>query len=469
MSFFSGPRSLKSELQILFLCVGSAFLVLATILLFQNGQAALRRQILGTATTAAETAASLIAVEDHQLIRTPADMNTPGFRTIVTNLGALRRANPSIYHLFTLAPLGQLGRWGVVVDMGGTAPVLDEGELRRGRLPIGSPPPASVPPELIVRGMSGTNAEILDITHPEKARVVAVSPIRTVGGASVGLVVVELSASSLISEARLLWYVSIGVFLLGLVASVLASTFVSRWVTRPIENLLKGVEEIAKGNLSARVAVDLQANELGALAGAFNHMAEGLEVSQTRNVAHQSRLHQLHRLGSSAASTLELRTILDIAAGGLRAICGGTEAFAGASTRRETGRPALGPIRPGRGRRLDVGGAARPPVARAGRRSRLLSRPEISRGRARVPRIEAGRVRAGRAAAGERRAARPPRGAGRPRRVPRRFDLGGLALRRPGLRRGQQRAETSSSSRRSTARRASSSRSRRTRCGPRSP
>ena len=96
MSFIQGPRSLKGELQILFLAVGSAFLVLATILLFQNGQAALRRQILSTTTTAAETAASLIAVEDHELIRTPADMNTPGFRTSVTNLGALRRANPSI-------------------------------------------------------------------------------------------------------------------------------------------------------------------------------------------------------------------------------------------------------------------------------------------------------------------------------------------------------------------------------------
>jgi signal transduction histidine kinase len=336
MSFITAPRSLKSELQLLFLTVGSAFLVLATILLFQNGQAALRRQILGNATTAAETAASLIAVEDHQAIRTPADMNTPGFRTIVTNLGALRRASPSIYHLFTLAPLGQLGTWGVVVDMGGTAPVRDEVELRRGRLPIGSPPPTSVPPDLIVQGMSGTNAQILDMTRPALARVVAVSPIRTVGGTSVGLVVVEMSASSLISEARLLWYVSVGVFLLGLVASVLASTFVSRWVTRPIYDLLRGVEAIAKGNLSTRVAADPQKNELGALAGAFNHMAQSLEDSQTRNVAHQSRLHQLHRLGSEAASELELSRILEIAAGGLRAICGGNEAFAGACKRRET-------------------------------------------------------------------------------------------------------------------------------------
>ena len=336
MAFIQGPRSLKGELQILFLAVGSAFLVLATILLFQNGQAALRRQILSTATTASETAASLIAVEDHELIRTPADMNRPGFRTIVTNLGALRRANPSIYHLFTLAPLGQFGTWGVVVDMGGSAPVSDEVELRRGRIPIGSPPPSSVPPQLIGRGMSGTNAEILDITKPDRARVVAVSPIRTVGGRSVGLVVVELSAASLISEARLLWYVSVGIFLLGLVASVMASTFVSRWVTRPIEDLLRAVEGIAKGNLTTRVTTDRRKNELGSLAAAFNHMAQSLETSQAKNDAQRARLHELHRLGSDAASTLDLRRMLEIAASGLRAICGGTEAIAGAGSARDT-------------------------------------------------------------------------------------------------------------------------------------
>src|SRR4029453_16557090 len=97
-----GPRTLKAELQFRFLAVGSVFLVVATALLYTNGQGSLRRQVLTNATTASETAASLIAVEDHRLVRTAADMNGQAFRTIVTNLGALRRANPSIYHLFTL-------------------------------------------------------------------------------------------------------------------------------------------------------------------------------------------------------------------------------------------------------------------------------------------------------------------------------------------------------------------------------
>ncbi|HET9252204.1 MAG TPA: HAMP domain-containing protein, partial [Candidatus Eisenbacteria bacterium] len=329
------PRSLKTELQIRFLIVGSAFLVIATALLYQNGQAALRRQILASATTAAETAASLIAVEDHSAIRSPSDMNSSSFRNLVTDLGALRRANPSIYHLFTLAPVGNLGSWGLIVDLGGTGPMPKSGPGRAGRLPIGSPPPPGIPRALIQEAMQGTVARVLDLNDPDRARVVAVAPIRGTGGSSVGLVAVEMSVASLAAEARLLWYVSIGVFLLGLVASVLASNFVSRWVTRPIEDLLAAVEEISKGHLNTRVKIADAENELGALGMAFNHMAESLESGQARSNAQQARLRDLHRVGSEAAATLDLARMLEVSASGLRAVCGGEEAYAGVSVRQD--------------------------------------------------------------------------------------------------------------------------------------
>ncbi|HZI89315.1 MAG TPA: hypothetical protein VFD83_02570, partial [Candidatus Polarisedimenticolia bacterium] len=158
MRFFQRPRTLKNELQILFLAVGSAFLVLATVLLYQNGQASLRRQLVASASSAAETAAALISLEDHRSVRTPSDVNERPFRTIVQNLGALRRANPEIIHLFTMAPIGELGSWRVVVDMGGSAPVREERHLVRGRLPVGSVPPSSLPSTLIHAGMGGTAA-----------------------------------------------------------------------------------------------------------------------------------------------------------------------------------------------------------------------------------------------------------------------------------------------------------------------
>ncbi len=337
MSLGRGPRTLKAELQFRFLAVGSVFLILATALLYTNGQGSLRRQVLTNATTAAETAASLVAVEDHRLVRTAADMNSPAFRTMVTNLGALRRASPSIYHLFTLAPGARLGQWGVVVDLGSTesGAAEDDGPLVRGRLPIGSPPPKDVPPALLRQGMAQTAGMVLDLTRPDLARVVAVSPIRTTGGEAVGLVVVQMSAAALAAEARLLVYVCIGIFLLGLVASVLASNYVSRWLTRPIEDLLGAVEAISKGDLATRVRVDGHKHELDALGAAFNHMAETLESSRARNEAQQERLRELNRIGTSAAATLELPRMLEVVAEGLRAVCGGEEAYVGAAAPRD--------------------------------------------------------------------------------------------------------------------------------------
>jgi methyl-accepting chemotaxis protein len=326
MRFLKRPSTLKGELQLLFLAVGTAFLVLATILLHQNGQASLRRQLMAAATTAAETAAALIDNDDHRGIRTAADMNGAGFRTIVEDLGGLRRANPAIYHLFTLAPTGRLGDWGVVVDMGGAAPIRDDASLHGGRLPIGAPPPESVPSALLLRGMEQSVCEILELDKPSRARVVAVSPIRARSGESVGLAVVEQSAANLIAEARLLGYVSIGLFLVGLLASVVASNAVSRWVTRPVDDLLRGVEEIGRGNLGARIETKAR-NELGALGGAINQMAAGLEEAQRRDAEHQERLRELHRWGSEATTTLDLPHTLQVAAQGMLAICGGNESI----------------------------------------------------------------------------------------------------------------------------------------------
>ena len=352
MRFFSRPRTLKDELQVLFLVVGSAFLVLATILLFQNGQAALRRQMLSTASIAAETASALVALEDHSAIRSPQDMHSRAFRSIVGDLSALRRANPEIIHFFTMAPIGPLGAWGVAVDMGGADPDRDERNLVGGRLRIGAPPPASLPAELIQRGMVGTAAEILDFTRPGRARAIAVTPIMAGGAKSIGLVVVELRADDLVAEVRLLWYVSMAIFMVGLIVSVFASNLASRWVTRPIEELLRGVDEIARGNLRARVSTKSK-NELGSLGSAFNLMAQGLEASQAKNDEQQGLLRELHRLGSQVASTLDLPQMLDTAARGLRAVCGGEETLAGAMGPRDKSVRIWARSGPGE---LDLGG-----------------------------------------------------------------------------------------------------------------
>lgn len=329
------PRTLRGELNLFFMVGGSMFLALATVVLFQNGEANLRRRLLANASTAAETAAALVGTQDHRVIRSPGDINSPVFRQMVIDLSALRRAHPAIIHLFTLSPVGRLGSWGVIVDMGGAAPDRDGAPLVRGRLPIGAPPPSSVPKEILNRAMMGTTAELLDFPNPERARVVAVTPIRTSGGAAIGLAVVELSAQELIGEMQSLVLISVAIFFVGFLVSGVASHFAARWMTRPVEDLLRAVDELARGNLRARVAAKSQ-NELGALASAFNQMAQSLEASQSRSLEQQVRLRDLHQLGSRVAGTLELKHMLEIASGGMLAICGGEEVYAGAREPRAT-------------------------------------------------------------------------------------------------------------------------------------
>src|SRR5262249_43494595 len=153
-----------------------------------------------------------ISVENHMSIRSAADMNSPGFREIVVDLGALRRANPMIYHLYTLAPMGRLGEWGIVVDMGGAAPDVDDTALQNARVPCGSPAPPPRPVEPRPEGLPPPAIRILDLNDAEHARVVAVAPIRDKSGQSFGLAVVEMGAAGLVAEARLLLYVTIAIF-----------------------------------------------------------------------------------------------------------------------------------------------------------------------------------------------------------------------------------------------------------------
>jgi len=65
-------------------------------------------QVLTNAVTAAETAASLIAVEDHRLIRTAADMNGQAFRTKANRLpeplkGQVKAFSRQALHAWLLA------------------------------------------------------------------------------------------------------------------------------------------------------------------------------------------------------------------------------------------------------------------------------------------------------------------------------------------------------------------------------
>ncbi|MBI2413691.1 MAG: HAMP domain-containing protein [Deltaproteobacteria bacterium] len=64
-------------------------------------------------------------------------------------------------------------------------------------------------------------------------------------------------------------------FALGLALSVAGGVLMARTVTRPVRDLASGVKRIYEGNYSEPVKVE-QEDEIGKLAGSFNHMLKGL-------------------------------------------------------------------------------------------------------------------------------------------------------------------------------------------------
>jgi signal transduction histidine kinase len=72
-------------------------------------------------------------------------------------------------------------------------------------------------------------------------------------------------------------FIIVAVF--ALLGCLLMVNLVARRITRPIESLKEGSRSLAKGNLETRIAVESR-DEIGALAQAFNDMAESLSISR---------------------------------------------------------------------------------------------------------------------------------------------------------------------------------------------
>src|SRR6185503_5680544 len=92
-------------------------------------------------------------------------------------------------------------------------------------------------------------------------------------------VVIEQPESLLFAPiSQKIWFF-VGVSLIGLISSFLLAQTISRRFTEPIIRLREGAEQVGGGNLEHRVSIETH-DEIGELAGQFNHMAEQLRSSQ---------------------------------------------------------------------------------------------------------------------------------------------------------------------------------------------
>ncbi len=111
---------------------------------------------------------------------------------------------------------------------------------------------------------------------------------------------VELSQQTILEAANrfLYWLIIIGVALV--TTGIVVAWFISRNITRPLDQLMHATASLAGGDYSSLVIIDRQ-NELGKLAGSFNTMA-----TQVRNVHHELEKRVQARTAELEAANKEL-------------------------------------------------------------------------------------------------------------------------------------------------------------------
>ena len=137
-----------------------------------------------------------------------------------------------------------------------------------------------------------------DSTNIEFAR-----PIAALGKASY-LVVASISTHVVKMEAKARLRDIILILLAMIVFASILAVYLSKILTRPLENLLYGTREIAQGNLDYRIGVE-SSDEIGRLSESFNTMSRQLEQE---SLDRRKAERKLRHAKDSLETTVEHRT-----------------------------------------------------------------------------------------------------------------------------------------------------------------
>lgn len=145
-----------------------------------------------------------------------------------------------------------------------------------------------------------------------------------------GMLEIARSAAAIETTSADLRRAVILVVLIVLVTTVMVGALASRFVSRPITKLLRGIDDVAKGDLS-HVILSERDDEIGAIATRFNDMTYSLRESRAETqrqneakLALEQRLGQTEKLATlgqlAAEIAHEVGTPLNVIAGRARSI-----------------------------------------------------------------------------------------------------------------------------------------------------
>ncbi|MCX5704975.1 MAG: HD domain-containing protein [Candidatus Omnitrophica bacterium] len=191
--------------------------------------------------------------------------STAVFQDIKQSLLKLKNTSPLIDSVYTMVKSDKPDIWLFLVD---------SGDVRKAHARCGEAYDVSNFPDMRVAfdGPSVDNKFTQDKWGVFQS---AYAPIYNKDGKAIAIIGLDVKAESILAMKLFLTRMFLGILILGIFISLLLGWFFSRSITRPINSLMLGVEELGKGNLEHKVIVK-SSDELAQLAVAFNKMSAEL-------------------------------------------------------------------------------------------------------------------------------------------------------------------------------------------------
>lgn len=147
---------------------------------------------------------------------------------------------------------------------------------------------------------------ILYLTSRREDSVSATAiPLKNESGAVLAVLTVAISRAGMVEAEQHIRAIAYGVAAAGILLSVIFSLWIAARISRPIEQLARAAEEVAKGNWEARVVRPGKGrDELSVLARSFNHMTGEL-ASQRERLVQSERVAAWRELARRLAHELK--------------------------------------------------------------------------------------------------------------------------------------------------------------------
>ncbi len=221
-----------------------------------------------------------LMIDADMLMRIPLNKEgaqAPEFKSIAEKLEQIKKINPPIKYIYTLTKTEKEGVWQFIVD-----PFPQGERIRQNGITSypGDTYKAWRFPEML-KAYDQPSADTKLEVDEWGVTMSGYAPIKDARGNAVAVLGVDVTANTVYQMQLAVRKRSLVVLVLGIMFSVALGMIISRRITNPVHELLKGTRHIAKGDLHYVVTVK-SSNEIGELARSFNHMAKSLLESKKK-------------------------------------------------------------------------------------------------------------------------------------------------------------------------------------------